>query len=82
MLAPHSLLPVRQDLGSRQWPEVYDLRHTFLHVARDSRMAVGFFTRATWKNVRQNLIPRATAYWAAALAPRLSSEGPANLQKT
>ena len=34
----------------------------------DSRMAVGFLTRATCKIVRQNLIPRATAYncWTAA----------------
>ena len=30
-------------------------------IARDSRMAVDFLTRATCKNVRQNLIPRATA---------------------
>ena len=47
---------------TRQWPEVYDLCHTFFHVARllkptamresrDSRMAVGFLTRATCKNV-------------------------------
>ena len=58
--------------SARQWPEVYDLCHTFLHVARvkkptamrecDSRMAIRFLTRATCKNVRQNLIPRATAY--------------------
>ena len=34
-------------------------------IARDSRMAVGFLTRATCKNVRQNLIPRAIAYFAA-----------------
>ena len=47
----------------------------FLHVARvrkqkalreshacNSRMSVCFLTRATCKNVRQNLIPRATAY--------------------
>ena len=62
---------------TRQWREVYDLCHTFLYVervkkptamreshariARDSRMAVGFLTRATCKNVRQNLIPHATA---------------------
>ena len=30
--------------------------------ACDSRMSVWFLTRATCKNVRQNLIPRATAY--------------------
>ena len=30
--------------------------------ACDSRMSVCFLTRATCKNVRQNLIPRATAY--------------------
>ena len=77
---------------ARQWPEVYDLCHTLLHVARvkqhtamrethefrvlfshgrvlfdsrrnayDSRMAVCCLTRETCKNVRQNLIPRATA---------------------
>ena len=56
----------------RQWPKVYDLCHTFLHVARvkkpcDSRMAVGFSTRATCKNVLQNLIPRATAYCKLAI---------------
>ena len=60
----------------KQWQEVYDLRHTFRtlreskslrfsHGRRffvcDSRMAVRFLTRATCKNVRQNLIPRATA---------------------
>ena len=48
----------------RQWPEVHDLCHTFMHVARnacDFRMAVCFFTRSTCKNVRQNLIPQATA---------------------
>ena len=64
--------------ASRQWPEAYDSCHTFLHVARvkthtdireshvfrNSRMSVWFFTRAMCKNVplRQNLIPRATAY--------------------
>ena len=31
---------------------------------RNSRMSVCFLTRATCKNVRQNLIPRATAYSA------------------
>ena len=58
-----------------QWPEVYDLCHTFLHVElvkkhmamRESHvfhMAVFFFTRSTCKNVQQNLIPLATAYQA------------------
>ena len=35
-------------LVSRKWPEVYDLCHMFLHVAR---MAVGFLTCTTCKNV-------------------------------
>ena len=47
-------------LFSRQWPEVYDSCHTFWN-ACNSRMSVCFLTRATCKNVRQNLIPRATA---------------------
>ena len=34
----------------------------FARNACDSRMSVCFLTRATCKNVRQNLIPRATAY--------------------
>ena len=46
-------------LGFRQWPEVYDSCHT---IACDSHMALCFLTRATCKNVRQNLIPWATAY--------------------
>ena len=36
--------------------------HTFLRFACNSRMSVCFLTRAKCKNVRQNLIPRATAY--------------------
>ena len=54
----------------RQWPEVYDLCHTFFaccasqktyghaRIARDTRMADGL----TCQNVLQNLIPLATAY--------------------
>ena len=76
-------------LDSRQWPEVYDSCHTFLHVARvrkhtdmrelhafcvqfscNSRMSVYFLTRTTCKNVRQNLILRATAYF-----PQLWQQG-------
>ena len=26
----------KKSVGFRQWPEVYDLCHTFLHVARDA----------------------------------------------
>ena len=74
---------------ARQWPEVYDSWHTFLHVARvrkhtdmrelhafcvqfscNSRMSVYFLTRTTCKNVRQNLILRATAYF-----PQLWQQG-------
>ena len=61
--------------ATRQLPEVYGLCHTILHVARvkehtamreshallfDSRNVCSL-TRAKCKNVRQNLIPRATA---------------------
>ena len=59
-------------LQARQRPEVYDSCHTFWHVERvrkhtgnvcNSSMAVCFLTHATCKNVWQNLIPRATAYY-------------------
>ena len=62
---------------TRQWPEVYDLCHTFLHVVqvtkptamwesharitRDSSMVVELLTHTTCRNVRKNLIPCATA---------------------
>ena len=57
-------------LRSRQWPEVYDLCHTFLHVAlvkkptamRESHVIARDSRMQKRKNVRQNLIPRATAY--------------------
>ena len=61
---PAQTAAANEALGHRQWPEVHDLCHTFMHVARnacDFRMAVCFFTRSTCKNVRQNLIPQATA---------------------
>ena len=59
-------------VGGRQWPEVYDCVTLFCTLresentlctrnACNSRMSVYFLTRATCKNVRQNLIPRATA---------------------
>ena len=83
--------PTSTVLEHRQWPEVYDLCHTFLHVARvknpricenrtrfkkntDMRewhaFRVRFFhvrvylTRTTGKNVLQDRIPWATAYWS------------------
>ena len=61
-------------VAPRQWPEVSDFVARFW-ITRDSRMAVGFFTCATCKNVRHKsytmwdpnhiprIIPRATAYW-------------------
>ena len=45
----------------RQWPEVYDLCHTFLHVAQ-VRKHTDMRESHAFKNVLQNLIPRATAY--------------------
>ena len=52
------------ELVNRQWPEVYDLCPTFLHVARvrkQTDMRELHAQRA--KKVQQNLIPGATAYW-------------------
>ena len=44
-------LPRCQDiLASRQWPEVYDLRHTFLHVARVKKPAATRESYAILKN--------------------------------
>ena len=79
----------RLNASFRQWPEEYDSCHTFLHVARvrkhtdmrewtcenacNSRMSVCFLTRSTCKNVRQNLIPRATAYRLRAVGPHFQT---------
>ena len=41
------------------------MRESHARIAHDSRMAVGFLTCATCKNVRKNLIPRAHAYWTS-----------------
>ena len=51
-------------LKSRQWPKVYDLWNA---AACNSHMSLCFLTCSTGKNVLQNLIPRATAYWSPPL---------------
>ena len=50
--------------------ELHAFRVQFSHFACNSRMSVCFLTRSTCKNVRQNLIPRATAYLLRAVGPR------------
>ena len=64
-LPPSFLLPYLPPFfpPSRQWPKVYNLCHTFLHVARvkkptpriacELRMAVGFLTRIECENLAQ-----------------------------
>ena len=49
----------------RQWPKVYDLCHTLLHILCfkcNTRMSMRFLTSIACKNKLQNLIPLATAY--------------------
>ena len=48
----------------------YMIRVTLFYFACNSRMSVCFVTRATCKNVRQNLRPRATAYCELCLTHR------------
>ena len=48
---------------SRQWPEVYDLCHTFLHVAQVKKPTAMRELHATCKNVWQNLIPLVQLLW-------------------
>ena len=82
-----SARPAATDRGrapcTRQWPEVYENctrlacnSRMSVCLACNSRMSVCFLTRATCKNVRQNLIPRATAYRARSAPRARRARGP------